>query len=304
MVPSALLDHPWALEKTLHPGSPAHGVLLAFSQVVRNHGLRIVPFVDPAEYSGALARLNRLDNRSVAWRQFAHHCVRYEGDAGSSLATPVPEPPYLTMCWKHALGEEIETSQDWRCPQVVIPAARRELWPKEPEVEIRADNAVDSTTITRVLVVLEEYHAHPFALSDIDPWDLRRAGNVVRTGGTDHVCRLPKPVAVLELPWDRLSEGLARARSEGWKADGRYAFIPPDDWRPEVVSKDACRRGRAFPWDRKADSKGRLRGPGPMDYEGRVWEWDETHGHWDVQLGAVGPSGKDYVRVSDTGVEL
>jgi len=291
-----ILDHPWGLDECLDPASPALGVLLRFNQLATKHDIEMVRLITSEECEDLKLRVysRRVPrNDLTAWIRVLHQLVR-ESPAGTFMAVPEPEPPDLTPDWKIALRDALADLEDWRKPQVVVPRSRRGQWPKGTEVEIRC---LDNQELAlRVLVQLETYEDHDHSLSDFDPWDLRHEHRPTPGARNQHECRLPKPPKLAKVPLEQLNDLLREVRSDGWKdRDGRYFFIPPQEWRAEDVDKRDWRSGRAF--KREYAPRPRSSRKGPVDYNGLVWLWDEAERHWDVQL-------KPHLRISHTGEHL
>jgi hypothetical protein len=291
-----LLDHPWQLDEALDPASDGFRVLEQFVALVRDTRLDVVPFVSRNEYDEMWQRIEYgrfAHTRAYASLvSFAEHLVR--ADPPTPLATPIPEPPQLTPCWKHALRQSMGDLQDWRNPQIIVGAKRQAAWPATREVAVQIEDADGADLQHRVLAHLESYHAHPFTLADLDPWDLTNMYPPVPEADRQHPCRLPRPPNIRGVPWDRLGEGLVDARAVGWQVSGRHYFIPPEDWPLQAVSKVTWRSGRTFRYVRVLQRYQ----AGPIDYAGRVWLWDRAERHWDVQ------ERNGYLRISHTGERL
>lgn len=218
-------------------------------------------------------------------------------NVGSCRATPSPAPHRLRESWERALGDEMALSI-WRSPQIVILRAFQTDWPTSFEVDILCHPCGDtpeSGPHPRVLVLLEEYEDHPFAGSDVDPWDRRHISQAAKNGP----CCLPRPPVLERVRFADLERQLQIARARGWEQPGRRHFIPPPEWKPVAISKVEWRQS-AFPEGRTSDGHS-----GPVDYRGLVWEWDPWHGgHWDVQLdpeGRLERTRTRHIRVSHTG---
>jgi len=298
-----LLDYPWPLEAGLGPDAGPQNVLRDYLHLLERTRLAAVRFIEDEE---CVAFWKYLEGRKGRGRfdlvmRLISHCKRNSG--GLCNAAPVPvEPPNLRESWKRALRDELGDLTDWRNPQIVVSTLRCSDWqPVGNEAAIHCGPCEDqqASAHLRVLVVLEDYAAHPFALSDCDPWDVRRT---VASG--KHPCYLPNPLIpdrdplqnhFCRVPIDQLYDGLAEVHKRGWQANGKYFFIPPADWQPKAISQVAWREGRAFP--RKFVQERQQ--TGYSDFAGRVWVWHEGEDHWDVQLG-----GTDYIRVNHTGDPL
>jgi hypothetical protein len=291
-----LLDHPWRLEESLDPSSDAFRVLEQFQALVREREFEVVRFVSQTDYDEMWQRIDYSNARTRAYAllcSFAQHLV-LGNDAATAPATPDPEPEMLSESWKLGLRQAMENLQDWRNPQIIVSEKRRSVWPNSPEVGIRVEDASEAGLQYRVLANLESYGSHPFASTDLDPFDLSRFHPPIPGVDRQHPSILPRPPALWGVPFEGLTGRLGEARSAGWRISGRYYFVPPIHWRAEEIDKPTWRNGRAFPYDRLPEHEN----PGPIDYEGRVWVWHETERHWDVQ------GAGEYFRVSHTGEEL
>ena len=295
---SALLDHPWPLEVAVEANSDGFDVLLRFVELTRLHGIRPVRFITQADLADVWERIGTRHadtSGAAALRRFARLFVR--DTAFHCSATPSPEPPGLTTNWKCALRDATDVD-DWRNPQIIIPESRRASWGLGDEVGIRfevCDDFPSSGPYERVLAALDTYETHRFALSDSDPWDLRRVHPPPEDAPAHrrHPCFLPKPPCVEGVALENLAAALHEARATGWEIGGRRYFIPPANWRPDNKSKQTWREGRAFDRRRVRERDD----PGYLDYRNIVWIWDDAHRHWDVQ------TKPDYLRLRCTGEE-
>jgi hypothetical protein len=278
-----LLDHPWRIDE-----SPENGrIILRFDNLLKRYGMVPVCFFSEAEW-GIFLQKRRLGNFSAMIRAVYPLVRRY---GGTARALPVAAPDDLSDDWKAALRDSMRNLDDWRCPQIVVPEIRRALWPLGDEigVEFAADN--EQNAIDRILVALEGYEAHRYALSDGDPWNLERVHPPSNQRVT-HPCRLPKPAELDKCPLNELGE-----RSKACIQDqGNYLYyLPSQGWSYRSVTKAQWRdHGHAFPY--RSDAKPHH--SGWVDREGRIWEWDINERHWDVQ------TDKAYLRVSHTGRKL
>lgn len=285
-----LLDHPWPIDAALDARSEGFQVLLVFEKLLRRRCLpqgTLVRFVEQHGYYDSLEKLKgNKSSGAAAVRRLAYYLIRN----GESViqAMPVPEPKSLSICWKRALRDELETLENWRNPQIIYPKIRESAWPNTDEIEIKCEDR--ESTITRVLTSLEEYESHKYAIPDMDPWRhlewLKRPQPGARV---NYPCRLPKPPILEDVSIEQLPEMLVEARRIGWKVkdDLRdnyyYYFIPPEDFNPASVDQHVWRKGSAFRQDTKDTRKGKK--TGPVDYEGRIWSFDiHEERHWDVQL--------------------
>lgn len=274
-----LLDHPWPIEDNFDAGSPAFGILLRLSDLIREQSLRVgvrpARFIMPGDLRQALTKATIVKASGLAaFKRFAEHCVR---DGGTNrVATPEPEPPLLTDQWKQALRESLGDLSDWRDPQIIVSTARLADWRNEEEVAIACEGHPDSNGLKRVVACLDSYEAHTHATSDLDPWDLRR--RAVSSSGAERVypCYLPKPPQLTGVPLKNLRSELEQIRN--WEIGGGFYFIPNQDWDPTATSQEKWRKGRVFP-----EVRCRNGARWPCDYKGEAWCWDEMHGHWDVQ---------------------
>jgi hypothetical protein len=292
---SLLLDHPWPLSAVLDRESPAFGVLTDFESLTRRHRLAPVPFISAQDLAVMWLQLESRNNKTAAFatlKRMANGLLR-ESDAPCS-ATPVPEPPELTVTWKCALRDSI-AEENWRSPQIVVPLRRELAWHPGDEVEVRFDEcdgypALEPTR--RVLVPLQSYDGHPFALSDRDPWNLRHVHPVPPNVAANrrHPCSLPKPPCLEGIPVEELLSALNDVRAFGWVVGEKRYFMPPANWSPENRNQNAWRAGHAFP-RALAGNRNRV---GYLDYRGIIWVWDEGERHWDVQT-------EPYLRVTCTG---
>lgn len=297
-----LLDFPWTLSDVVEDPD-LQFTLSDFVNLLARTGLHAAPFIDEAEQSAfwqnAPRQLER--NTSQFLFRFLGHCSR--DNIRTLRAAPVPEPPGLALrdSWKRGLRDQLDDLTDWRNPQIIVAKQRHPFWkPHVTEVGIvcESDNGqTDSTGHSRVLAVLEEYESHADALSDRDPWDVRRTAPVGA-----HSCYLPNPLLrghdpcdgyVKRVSIEELAEEISAARALGCRLQGLYFYIPPADWSPDHVSKYEWRSGRAFP---RVHSPERDR-MGFLDYQGHVWVWHEKEGHWDVQFGGY----NNYLSVNHLG---
>lgn len=294
-----LLDFPWQLGDALDDAAVAF-ILRDFIDLVRRTGLEPVRFLEQDEQTTLWEAIEQ--HRHAGAGQFAalmlflDECAGAPG--GTCEARPAdPQPSGLRASWKRALREELVHEQHWRNPQIIVARSRHEAWQGGEETALYCDKCGPQKATgphRRVLAVLDAYDSHRFALSDRDPWDLRRL-HPPAAGPRQHPCHLPKPPIRQPLPLDRLEDELAQATRHGCRRNGKYFYIPPKGWKPDA-DEHAWRTGRAFPlkWAAECDANGYL------DVEGHVWCWDKQERHWDVQWG-----GKDnYVTVNQEGVVL
>jgi hypothetical protein len=302
-----LLDHPWPLTAAVDPRSEAFEVLEDFDLLIkRRESLLPVRFIELEQYSNLWREMDRDDvARSIGshFIRIIESYVRWHEEGDNSIASPHPEPDGVPLprVWKKALLEAMGDMGDWRNPQIVVPQRRAECWPRTPEITVRVyrDHAGD-----RLLATLENYEAHPFALSDFDPWDIQRCHLTAASGRVSgHPCRLPKHPELENIPFDQLGAKLEELRSKGWhyRVDGaeKYYYIPPDDWDLAAVAKADWRNCRTFPRKRAGGDQG----TGPVDHWNRVWIWDRVgKRHWDVQSPVRNPEANpEYCVISHRG---
>lgn len=291
-----LLDYPWPLEAGLGPDPGPQNVLRDYLHLLERTKLIAVRFIEEEE---CVAFWKLLEGRKGRGRfdfvmRLIHHCKRNPG----SLCRAAPlEPQNLRESWKRALRDELGDLTDWRNPQIVVPTLRCSDWqPVGNEASIRCEPCEDqpASTHLRVLVVLEDYATHPFAISDIDPWDLQRIHPPNLGVPRQYPALLPKPLLSKGIPLENLYAGLKICRRQGCAIEESYYFIPPEDFDPLGIDKDAWRKGRAFRYATAPDSDK----SGPVDYNGIVWSWDDVERHWDVQ------TKPKHMRISHTGKRL
>lgn len=267
MTVTALIDHPWPVNESFDPASDAEGVLLAFSSIVRRHGLTPVPFISYEDYSEAISRLSGrvpAGQGLAAWHRFVATLLVTREEEGGEGTCSVP----LTENGRRALLAELR-HKDWRRPQLIVPSCRMSAWrAPEPEIEVVCElEGGQELRVYRVIAKLEDYDAHPSAVADGDPWLVQGK-------------RLPRPPSLVAVPLGGLTIALARLPRRDTSASSHYFFIPPERWTQELAGKDSWRRGRAF----EHQESYLQNGSGPVDYFGRVWVWDTHHNnHWDVQ---------------------
>lgn len=297
-----LLDHPWPIGAVADETSDGFRVLEQFKRLVERYKLSPVPFVEQQDLDDAIQRLNtHTSGRGTIYR-FAMQCVRRIESTATATPIPVLNPP-LSANWKRALRDELEDYINWRSPQIVVPEKRRSVWPNVDEIAIQYEGQSGLATEQRVLVSLgsEYYETHPFAVPDVDPWRhlewLHRPSPETRDEGKP--CRLPRPPILKGVLLEQLATRLHEASQQGWMVGGRYFFIPPNSFQPEQVAKHTWRKGQAFQREMTKNGRGPERGPGPIDYIGQIWVWDNNERHWDVQLLDGG-----YVRVNHEGLLL
>jgi hypothetical protein len=287
----ALLDFPWPVKEAFDPRSACFGALFKFQQLTQRFHLTPVPFLSQQELDAVGQGMWRHSGAAAILR-FINHCVRHS--AGAIIAKPMPEPdPPLDRNWKQALREELE-EDDWRRPQIVVSATRTDHWPHSNEISIVCEDRAEKT-YSRVLVRLDEYVRHPFAITDFDPWlNPQHHHPPGANPRTMHPCVLPRPLEVSGVSLVNLAGALEEARRLGWKRGAKYCFIPPTGYDPAAIDQQQWRKGRGFEWKRLTSNLA-----GPIDYKGQVWAWDSGERHWDVQL-----VGGGYMTISHDGTDL
>ncbi len=283
-----LLDHPWQLSESPDSGK----FLLDFAELVRSDmPSKVVPFFTEEDYANAWANAKRTTLQPAL--RFVEQLIRRSDRV--CIAEPVLGPNDLSQTWKAALRDAMEETGDWRDPQIVVPCVRREHWPFDHEAIIdlpACEEAPASLGAERLLVTLENYGTHPYARTDIDPWDLQRIHPPPKVGRVIHPCLLPKPPRLRNMSLADIQSSVAHISQE---QEGKLFYLPARGWLAHSVTKAAWReKGHGFP-HRSSPNR---HGSGWIDRENRVWEWDQYERHWDVQ------SGTDYIRISHTGEKL
>ncbi len=292
-----LLDYPWTIDKGFGQDPAPYNVILGFLNLLARTDLNPVPFIGHEEciefWSIIKDRKGQGRFRNVI--MFLNHL---KGDVGDVRARPTPpEPTGLRDSWKCALGTEMGDLTNWRNPQIIVPRLRHPDWHCGVEVDINCEPSSGESASgphLRVLAVLEDYESHPFALSDLDPWDLQRIHPPIPNRGRQFPALLPKPSLLNGCSLQNLRDSLNAARDNGWVIGENYYFIPPSDFDPLGIDKETWRKGRAFQYATAPNSDKK----GPVDYRGIVWNWDEVERHWDVQ------TVPKYIRISHTGERL
>jgi hypothetical protein len=289
-----LLDYPWDLDAARGSDPVPQKAIQDFLDLLSRTGLDPVPFIDHQACEDLFNNIQQHKsgrNFHQLLSRFLNQCIR---DVGSTCrAAPDPGPMDLRDSWKSALREELGNHANWRNPHIVVPESRLTEWePHENEIAIRCEECDDqpaSGPHHRVLAVLERYELHPFAVPDIDPW-CHLEWLYPPDIANKQPCRLPRPPILDRIPIEELVGSLTNVRRDGWEINGRYYFIPPDNWRPEQITKAKWRAGYAFDREKVVGWKG----PCPIDYNGVTWRWDRGERHWDVQT-------EPYISVSHTG---
>jgi hypothetical protein len=292
-----LLDHPWPVEAVNESSSPGFQILVKFWNLIQRQRASAVKFIDIDEYNEAKSRVrNKLRADATAFR-ITYNFVRDLADGPMAVPDPEPAPP-LSPHWKRVLRQELENPADWKAPQIVVAKVRRSAWAEQsPEVSIRCDDRPGATPERRVLVTLEEYALHQFAVPDLDPWHALKFLNAPSPGArNNHPCILPRPPCLAVVELTDLPSKLAEAARAGWAIDDRYYFVPPVDYHPQFVEKRPWREGRAFEHATTPQPRNGRRRKGPLDHFGQIWAWDVDERHWDVQLRNGG-----YMRISHDG---
>jgi hypothetical protein len=238
-----LLDFHWSLDDLFAFGSASLETLKEFDELVRRTGLRPVPFIDENgdDYLNFWSSPAQKHNRGQAAR-FVAQCVG--ASKTTCAATPIAGPEDLTESWKCSLRNEIQEDSGWRTPQIILPKGRLHIWPT-PTVRIRFEACEGETAHerpdSRVVASLGQYEEHALAVSDLDPWDLRRLHPPTPGSPRQHPCHLPKPACCDCAPIESLYKELEKARSIGWKTGSQYCFIPPEDWEPTGIASSEWR---------------------------------------------------------------
>jgi hypothetical protein len=293
-----ILDFPWSIDEALEadprPLQAIEDFLNFFSQLA-HLGLEPVRFIyqQEQEVFWPLLATRRSGAHAIILRFLNHVAVQAAG--GPYRAIPTPGPNDLRPTWQVALRDEMADLNNWRTPQIIVCAERWAQWERfvhDSEAAIALEDRPGDGVHHRVVVVMqsydhkqayqyyEDYRGHKHALADLDPWDLRRIHPSMADRRVDHPCRLAKPPELEGLPLYKLNSEIDVARGRGWQRHDRFYYIPPGHWRLTQVQGKAEWRAGVFPTDRAANG----RGPGPIDYLGQVWDWDENERHWDVQL--------------------
>jgi hypothetical protein len=297
-VTTLLLDYRWELVDALN--NPDVSVALRkFVNLLRKTGLTPAPFIEDHQQDELWLKLGQEPPRNGEWQQlmeFLDLCRRPDGSV--CRAVPDHEPTGISDNWKRALRDQLIDPLDWRTPHIVVPESRLTEWgANQNEVAIRCEKCNGqpaSGPHHRVFAALESYESHPFAISDLDPWDLRRIHPPIPDRPRQHPALLPKPRLPIGFPLQDIHDYINAACAFHWEVEGRYCFIPPKDFDPLNIDKETWRKGRAFRYETSPDSNR----SGPVDYNGIVWSWDEHERHWDVQ------TKPKYMRISHTGERL
>jgi hypothetical protein len=254
-----------------------------FLNLVRTTYAPAARFIE-ADEEAAIYEHNPIAVRRAAWptlNLFLQHCRRAADSP--CLAQIDGQPGNVRDSWRRGLRDELSTPADWQRPQIVVLHSVRHEWPPNDEVAVRlaaCQGTAASGPFDRVLATLEGYDAHRFAASDLDPWRNLEYLYRPNAGQKPHPCRLPRPPSFEGVPLGELHDRIDEAHRLSWYVNGRYYFIPPRRWRPERVTKERWRDGYAFD---QQPVQG-MRGPSPVDSEGRIWLWDLNERHWDVQI--------------------
>lgn len=295
-MPRYLLDFPSLLN--IHH-SNCINILRDFNWFVAEYKPRnvdIVPCVDNYYSSMLTAALVRQLGRNSLSTSITRVLYRLSCDLDpGELATPrhMFNPPHLDS-WKRALRNEILTSQNWREPQILYSECRRDAWPTAYEIEIEYTDCTDTTT--RIIASIANYKFHPL----LDPWESMEPLHRVSSNRlADYPCRLPRPPNLHSVLLEHLADRLALARQLGWEIDGKFYFVPPDDFDPTNLSEKDWKEGKVF--KKSLDDDGMKGGPSLIDYNGRKWRWDTGERHWDV---FEKDDEKHYVTISHDGTKL
>ncbi len=203
---------------------------------------------------------------------------------------PINGPNDLPLSWKRGLCDALTNLDDWRVPQILVPAVRRDAWGNVTSVNIRVEACGEvSETVVHDRIVVQAvaddfgrgYEAHPHAISDFDPWDVRRT-HPAEPGSRENPCVLPRPPLLVGRSLNELQGLLIRERQQGGKRGNRLYYVPPESWNPIIIDRERWRAGRSFPI---APAQARGNQPGYLDSDGNIWLWSgNPEREWDVQL--------------------
>jgi hypothetical protein len=273
-----LLDFRWKLEEAIDLRTDASAVLLAFDQLCTSERLQPLGFIGEKQYL-TLLNIPGGPSRQHALRVLGK-CVKKAGPA--TRAFPVAGPKDFKDEWMFALGEELHL-KEWRTPQIIVCKAKAGDWKgsvigNDRRTEARLTHEGAKKEHQRVFAILESYESHLYAHSDHDAWDLQRIRLPDKEASEHriHQCSLPISPTWVGVPWDRL----AAAAINTWQRGDKCYFLPPTSWNPNKIEQDSWRSGNTF-LKKKCPHCGHK---WPVDRQGRVWCWDETHRHWDVQF--------------------
>lgn len=295
-----LLDYPWRLEAAID--NPDVGIALeGFLNLLARTELEPVAFIDDVDQAEFFQNHNsRLTRNHLPLIRLLKRCRRAATTNCESAINPPPNN--LTVAWKRGLRDELNRTDEWRTPQIVVTPMRIPDWPYGATTVVAHSPQCQQlpTPAARVLVLvpLDTYKDHPHALADLDPWDVRCTAPIQQ----EKPCYLPNPLVLdhdpckehlARTPIGELDAAIFRARQKGCTFRQEYFYyIPPQDWRADAVDIGRWRAGHAFPREKATDRTQ----VGPIDYQSHVWTWDEAERHWDIQYG-----GNQYVSVSHLG---
>ncbi len=257
--------------------------LKALSDVTRRELLEPVPCIEQANFFAAREAPEMRGPKRQLIERTLSQLVCWEIPSSLCEAKIVDGPRDLGPLWMQCLRESLSGTDDWRSPQILVVNERRSSWPMSHTVGLLAEACSDLVAIAQrdvPLIHIDEYAEHPYARSDRDPWDLR-AHHPPQQEAASHQnqpCILPKPPECIAVEVIDLTEKL-KACSSSMTGECCY-YIPPNDWDPLTISSTQWRNGRAFPNGVTDHNRS-----GPKDCDGRVWQWDRTERHWDVQFG-------------------
>ena len=303
-----LLDFPWRIDAALNADPRPLHVMRDFLSLLAHVPFEPVRFVYQDEVTLFYEELRGHHGRWVAEViRFLSH-VEAQEQGGAHHAIPLNGPNDVRHPWQIALRDEMGDLSNWRTPQIIVCADRSQLWEQcvqDHEAAIALEDHPNEGAHRRVVVVMqsydhkqvpkyqEDYRAHKYALADVDPWDLRRKHPAIAGGRLNYPARLPKPPELEAIKPHNLQSEIDEARKRSWRRGGRFYYIPPGIWEFTQVNQKHEWRSGAFPVDRARNG----RGPGPLDYLGQIWDWDEQERHWDVQL-----TDGTYLRITHEGV--
>lgn len=288
-MPRVLLDFPWDLTTIFQWNMPASRALDDYDLLIKRYRVSPVPFLTNDELATFYEKGPPSGgNRYAGLQRFLAHCT-IARSLPAAMAVPAPEPSGLRHSWKQALRAELGDLSNWRVPQIVAASSRFPEWRAstvgEHRVGIRCEDKPDRLQY-RVIASLESYGNHPYAHSDVDPWDLKRL-HPEPSGAETKPCVLPRPPALQNVLLEALAASIRHARHQS-QFNGRHYYVPPESWSSDGISDADWRSGNVFPRKSIGDRTGYL------DINGVIWTWDHSERHWDVQYA-------NYVRVNHSG---
>lgn len=294
-----LLDFQWRIDEALDPDPRPLQVIRDFLNFLAHLHLEPVRFVYQQEQGLFWQKLTMRRGGGIGVVLRFLNYVEAQGNGGPNRAIPVNGPHDLRHTWQVALRDEMGDLCNWRTPQIIICSERLSGWEQcvhDYEALIALEDRPCEGPRKRVVVIMhsydqkqasqyrEDYRAHKYTLADIDPWDVRHI--YYPTGDGDHYaeCKLPRPRCLERIPLNEVDQQLNQLRSRSWPYQGKYWYLPPQQWQAvAAVTKEEWRKG-IFPEKATLNPK-RAHQRGPVDYsDERVWLWDRHEGHWDVQL--------------------